>query len=63
MNVDNIGALVRHIPWSAAGPAELESLLTREWLVTNGLGGHASGTVAGYPSGETSLCHSGGYST
>ena len=25
----------------------LESALTREWLVTNGLGGFASGTVAG----------------
>ena len=24
-----------------------EPLLTREWLVTNGLGGYASGTVAG----------------
>src|SRR5436305_3509200 len=29
---------------SAAG---FEPLLTREWLVTNGLGGYASGTVAG----------------
>ncbi len=26
-----------------------EPLLTREWLVTNGLGGYASGTVAGIP--------------
>ena len=25
----------------------LESALSREWLVTNGLGGYASGTVAG----------------
>ena len=24
-----------------------EALLTREWLVTNGLGGYASGTIAG----------------
>jgi predicted glycogen debranching enzyme len=28
---------------------DLEQLLTREWLVTNGLGGYASGTVAGAP--------------
>jgi predicted glycogen debranching enzyme len=27
--------------------ADPESLVTREWLVTNGLGGYASGTVAG----------------
>ncbi|HET9993257.1 MAG TPA: glycogen debranching enzyme N-terminal domain-containing protein, partial [Kofleriaceae bacterium] len=30
-----------------AAPAE--SLVTREWLVTNGLGGYASGTVGGMP--------------
>ena len=29
------------------GVADPESLATREWLVTNGLGGYASGTVAG----------------
>jgi predicted glycogen debranching enzyme len=29
------------------GAAGLERLLAREWLVTNGLGGYASGTVAG----------------
>ena len=29
------------------GSSETEQLLTREWLVTNGLGGYASGTVAG----------------
>src|SRR5438309_270636 len=38
--------LVRHMPW-ARSDAEREDLLTREWLVTNGLGGYASGTVAG----------------
>ncbi|MGE3780249.1 MAG: glycogen debranching enzyme N-terminal domain-containing protein, partial [Pirellulaceae bacterium] len=36
----------RSIQWSDVA-AEGESLLTREWLVTNGLGGYASGTVAG----------------
>lgn len=29
--------------------AEQEELLKREWLVTNGLGGYASGTVSGVP--------------
>src|ERR1041385_4490516 len=38
--------LVRHMPW-AKNDGEREALLTREWLVTNGLGGYASGTVAG----------------
>ena len=33
------------MPWH--GPTRTEPLLTREWLVTNGLGGYASGTVAG----------------
>src|SRR5438034_7053213 len=42
--------LVRHMPWAqteAHRPDLREDLLTREWLVTNGLGGYASGTVAG----------------
>src|ERR1700756_3948536 len=38
--------LVRHMPW-ARSQSEREALLTREWLVTNGLGGYASGTIAG----------------
>src|SRR5881394_3744842 len=38
--------LIRHMPW-ARSESEREPLLTREWLVTNGLGGYASGTVAG----------------
>src|SRR2546429_8713511 len=38
--------LVRHMPW-ARSAHEREALLTREWLVTNGLGGYASGTVSG----------------
>ncbi|HEX2166348.1 MAG TPA: amylo-alpha-1,6-glucosidase, partial [Longimicrobiales bacterium] len=36
--------LVRAPQWEPESP---EPLLTREWLVTNGLGGYASGTVAG----------------
>src|SRR6188508_1951741 len=38
---------VLRMPWSNADAAHSESLLTREWLVTNGLGGYASGTVSG----------------
>src|SRR5690349_6203425 len=41
---------VRSVPWKPAGVAsnpQLEPLVTREWLVTNGLGGYASGTLAG----------------
>jgi predicted glycogen debranching enzyme len=35
------------MPWGEAQVAQLEPLLTREWLITNGVGGYASGTVAG----------------
>lgn len=38
---------LRRIAWPPAGPSDPESLVTREWLVTNGLGGYASGTVPG----------------
>ena len=39
--------LVRRIEWSSLSGVQTEERLTREWLVTNGLGGYASGTVAG----------------
>lgn len=42
--------LVRCMPWPGGDPAgavSLEPLLTREWLVANGLGGYACGTVGG----------------
>src|SRR5688572_11864467 len=38
--------LVRNLRWETTSP-ELEALTGKEWLVTNGLGGYASGTVAG----------------
>jgi predicted glycogen debranching enzyme len=38
--------LIRKISWPG-GSSETEPLLSREWLVTNGLGGYASGTVGG----------------
>src|SRR5581483_5182731 len=37
---------VRRVAWPIE-PANTEANLTREWLVTNALGGYASGTVAG----------------
>ena len=39
--------LVRRIPFVAGEPPTLEEHGSREWLVTNGLGGYASGTVTG----------------
>src|SRR5204863_1693112 len=38
---------VRRSSWPVVEPARPDALVTREWLVTNGLGGYASGTVAG----------------
>jgi glycogen debranching enzyme len=36
----------RSLPWDKASHSR-ELLLSREWLVTNGLGGFASGTISG----------------
>ena len=41
---------VLRMPWSKAKATVAGPLLTREWLVTNGLGGYAAGTVAGVAS-------------
>lgn len=38
--------IIRTVPWDGRQMSR-EVLLTREWLVTNGLGGYASGTVSG----------------
>src|SRR6266513_2677396 len=38
--------VVRTMPWDGAKMSR-ELLLNREWLVTNGLGGYASGTISG----------------
>jgi predicted glycogen debranching enzyme len=40
------GSITRAMPWDPAKMSR-EVLLNREWLVTNGLGGYASGTVSG----------------
>ncbi len=47
---DSAPRLCRKMAWSAddGNPAS-ESLLSHEWLVTNGLGGYASGSVGGVP--------------
>ena len=37
----------RRIAWPPADPSGPDGLATREWLVTNGLGGYASGTISG----------------
>ena len=38
------------IPLTAGRPDKDDLLLNREWLVSNGLGGYASGTLGGVPS-------------
>jgi predicted glycogen debranching enzyme len=40
-------SLIRRMPWREVAAREVEHLLGLEWLVTNGLGGYASGTVSG----------------
>ena len=39
--------LLRRVAYSAADGTDVARLLADEWLVTNGLGGYASGTVGG----------------
>jgi predicted glycogen debranching enzyme len=43
------GGLVRRLAFGEADAHDAELMLGREWLVTNGLGGFASGTLAGVP--------------
>jgi predicted glycogen debranching enzyme len=45
-NLTSNPVVVRSMAWDPAHPSR-EVLLNREWLVTNGLGGYASGTVSG----------------
>src|ERR1700758_2292991 len=40
---------IRRIAWPVSDPGNPDALVTREWLVTNALGGYASGTIAGVP--------------
>src|SRR5258708_5856951 len=39
--------LIHTMPWKGGSGVALQPLLDREWLVTNGLGGYASGTGSG----------------
>src|ERR1051325_3329049 len=39
--------ILNRMPWSSVAGRDDQTLLHREWLVTNGLGGYASGSVAG----------------
>src|SRR6202043_57657 len=39
--------VVRRLEWKGSADAAAGELVDREWLVTNGLGGYASGTLAG----------------
>lgn len=39
--------VIRSMPWGGQPASHNTALLTREWLVANGLGGYASGTVSG----------------
>jgi predicted glycogen debranching enzyme len=41
--------IIRRVAWRDDAGLPLDTLLAREWLVTNGLGGYASGTVCGVP--------------
>src|ERR1700752_1175962 len=43
----SVDELQRRMPWDRKAERRMDPLLTREWLLTNGLGGYASGTVAG----------------
>jgi predicted glycogen debranching enzyme len=42
-----LNKLVRTMHWEGSHARGTEPLLDREWLVTNGLGGYASGTISG----------------
>ena len=41
---DEFGEVLQRIPWDFEAERNPIELVAREWLVTNGLGGHASGT-------------------
>jgi predicted glycogen debranching enzyme len=47
MNIPDSPNLVRRIDLSRADAESARELLSREWLLANGLGGYASGTISG----------------
>src|SRR5213082_3531399 len=44
---DRVADLTRQVPVLRVRGGDLNTLLDREWLVANGLGGYACGTVSG----------------
>ncbi|HYH84585.1 MAG TPA: glycogen debranching enzyme N-terminal domain-containing protein, partial [Pyrinomonadaceae bacterium] len=46
---ERIGGTVRGLVFTQEETRDEELMLRREWLVTNGLGGFASGTLSGVP--------------
>jgi glycogen debranching enzyme len=44
---EKLSTPTRRIAWPPSDAVGSDALATREWLVTNGLGGYASGTIAG----------------
>src|SRR5438876_12170209 len=38
---------VRRLPWPGAQASDVEPLVTGEWLLANGLGGYAGGSISG----------------
>jgi len=49
---------VRRIVFTEREAHDDDRLLSREWLVTNGLGGFASGSISGVPRGATTASSS-----
>src|SRR5688572_8008357 len=47
MHTLNENKLVRRINLAGTNEQDARDLLRREWLLTNGLGGYASGTISG----------------
>ncbi|MDF1504168.1 amylo-alpha-1,6-glucosidase [Roseisolibacter sp. H3M3-2] len=47
MSAPPLERVTRRLTWESAEARDVEALLAREWIVTNGLGGYSSGTLAG----------------
>jgi predicted glycogen debranching enzyme len=46
-DADVIEPALNRVIWTEASQRDVETLVCREWLVTNGLGGYASGSISG----------------
>jgi predicted glycogen debranching enzyme len=47
VRLTSLEGLTRRLAWPSVAATSAEDLTRREWLVTNGLGGYASGTIVG----------------